>query len=53
MCQTLKVSSSGFYAWLVRKPSNRALANEQLSQRILAIHTESDVCDLQTSFQFL
>ncbi len=34
LCQTLNVSASGFYAWLVRKPSARQIANEVLGGRI-------------------
>ncbi len=34
LCQTLHVSTSGFYAWLVRKPSARQCANTALGERI-------------------
>jgi len=37
----MKVSSSGFYSWLYRKPSNRSQYNKILSQRIRTIHKES------------
>lgn len=41
MCQVLGVSSSGYYAWRDRPPSNRAVENEQLLERIREIHTFS------------
>jgi transposase InsO family protein len=42
MCQVLKVSASGYYAWSDRPPCPRALANAVLSERIRTIHAESD-----------
>jgi len=42
MCRCLKVSTSGFYAWLGRKPSQRTLDNERLLKRMHEIHTGSD-----------
>lgn len=42
MCRCLKVSASGFYAWLNRKPSPGAADNERLLQRMRVIHAESD-----------
>jgi putative transposase len=42
MCQVLKVSSSGYYAWRERPPSRRALADAVLTERIRAIHAGSD-----------
>ena len=41
MCQVLDVSESGYYAWKQRKPSRRALANEQLATRIRQAHETS------------
>jgi transposase InsO family protein len=41
LCRVLKVSASGFYAWVRRKPSARAVANAALTERIRAIHTRS------------
>lgn len=41
MCQTLKVSSSGFYAWSKREPSKRAQEDAELSKVIEKIHDES------------
>ena len=41
MCEVLGVSRSGYYAWLERPPSKRAIANEELTERIRAIHKES------------
>ena len=41
-CRVLDVSASGYYAWLKRPPSARALRNRVLSERIRAIHAESD-----------
>ena len=42
MCRVLKVSASGYYAWLNQRPSRRALANAVLVEQIREIHTESD-----------
>ena len=41
MCQALAVSSSGFYAWQMRKPSRREGENAVLLQRIKAIFERS------------
>lgn len=40
-CRVLDVSTSGYYAWLERPPSSRALDDERLSARIRAIHEHS------------
>jgi len=42
LCQVLKVSASGFYAWRSRPPSRRALEDAVLTERIRAIHAASD-----------
>lgn len=39
-CKTLNISRSGFYEHLQRKPSNRAIENEVLSQHIKRIFEE-------------
>jgi len=41
MARVLALSASGFYAWLSRAPSARAVANAALTERILAIHKAS------------
>jgi transposase InsO family protein len=41
LCEVLDVSPSGFYAWLSRKPSRRAVENEALAAEIRAIHAGS------------
>src|SRR3954447_21590567 len=41
MCQRLNVSTSGFYAWRTRPPSDRAVADAVLTARITAIHERS------------
>jgi transposase InsO family protein len=41
MCRLLSVSPSGFYAWLRRKPSERAERDVALASNIVAIHKES------------
>ncbi len=41
MCDVLKVSSSGFYAWLGRPESKQAKARRRLTAQIKAIHQES------------
>lgn len=35
LCRVLRVSKSGFYAWLRRKPSNRDLEDERLRPKIV------------------
>ena len=40
ICRVLKVTRSGFYAWLKRKPSRRALRQRQLLARIRVAHAE-------------
>jgi putative transposase len=42
MCRVLDVSASGYYDWLHRAPSPRAIANAVLVERIRAVHAESD-----------
>lgn len=42
MCRVLGVSHSGFYDWLRRAPSQRAMDDAVLRERIRAIHAESD-----------
>ena len=39
-CKTLKISRSGFYEYLNRKPSLRSLENEALSEKIKEIFEE-------------
>ena len=41
LCRVLGVSPSGYYAWLCREPSKRALENAALTVRIEAIHKHS------------
>ena len=41
MCRVLGVSTSGYYAWLKRPPSKRALEDAWLLERIETIHEES------------
>ena len=42
MCNTLKVSSSGYYGWRDRAPSARAVANHALTERICEVYHASD-----------
>jgi putative transposase len=42
MCELLKVSRSGYYAWLERPESKRTKENKILSKHIQQIHTDSD-----------
>lgn len=42
MCKVLGVSHSGFYDWLDRGPSQRAMSDAVLRERIVNIHAESD-----------
>lgn len=41
MCRLLEVSTSGFYAWLRRGPSDRARRDAELRRSIRRIHSES------------
>jgi len=41
MCQVFKVSRSGYYAWLKRPKSNRAIENEKLLKEIKRVYKES------------
>nr|WP_095533328.1 IS3 family transposase [Vibrio spartinae] len=41
MCRCLRVSPSGYYAWVERQPSARALANATLLKRMREIHDDS------------
>ncbi len=38
MCELLGVSASGYYAWASRAPSDRALGDAWLIEKIRAIH---------------
>lgn len=42
MCKAFKVSRGGYYAWLGRTPSQREKENNQLLERIKAIHAASE-----------
>jgi len=41
MCEVLKVSRSGYYAWRTREPSSRHRDNEKLLGHIREVHTQS------------
>jgi putative transposase len=41
MCRVLGVSRSGFHAWQRRTPSERALIDASLVERIARVHGES------------
>jgi len=41
MCEVLKVSRSGYYAWSTRQPSRRQKASEKLLERIREVHCQS------------
>jgi putative transposase len=41
MCEVLKVSRSGYYAWKIRQPSTRQEDNEDLLGHIREVHTQS------------
>jgi putative transposase len=42
MCRVLKVSASGYYAWVDRPPSGRTIDDAVMVERIRAVHVESD-----------
>ena len=41
MCEVLRVSRSGYYAWKRREPSLRQRENEELLRQIREVHTQS------------
>ena len=41
MCRVLEVSTSGYYAWLHRKPSERSKRNAELTEKVQAAHDAS------------
>ena len=41
MCHLLQVSRSGYYAWVDRPPSRRAVRRAELTERIRQVHAES------------
>lgn len=41
MCKVLKVSRSSYYKHLHKKPSNRAIENSKIEEKIINIHKES------------
>jgi putative transposase len=42
MCEVLKVSRSGYYAWRTRPASEREMANQEILREIRTVHRESD-----------
>ena len=42
LCRVLRVSPSGYYDWRERVPSQRAIDNAVLVERIRAAHAQSD-----------
>lgn len=42
MCRVLKVSTSGYYKWLHRTPSNRDLQDQKLTEQIKSMYKASD-----------
>ena len=42
MCKVLEVSTSGYYAWRGRPPSEREMANRELTDKIKKAFVESD-----------
>lgn len=41
MCKVMKVSECGYYAWLKREPSARAIKTEYLKAKITRVHADS------------
>lgn len=41
LCRVMAVSTSGYYAWVRRRPSARARRDQELTKKILAFHTAS------------
>ena len=42
MCQHLAVSTSGYYEWCTRAPSQRSIQDRIMTEQIRQIHTMSD-----------
>ena len=42
LCKTHEVSHSGYYDWVNRKPSPRAVANAELAKQIMGVYEMSD-----------
>ena len=42
MCDIFKVSTSGYYESLDRKPSDRAVRHERIKQSVAQVHAETD-----------
>ena len=42
MCRLLGVSRSGYYAWVGRPPSSRAVSDAQLTKAVQASHARSE-----------
>lgn len=53
LCQALKVSRSGFYAWLTRVPSKREINNQKLSRKLIELHQVFPVYGLDTLYHIL
>jgi hypothetical protein len=49
LCRVLGVSSSGFYAWQHRQPSQRQRTDSQLMDHIRSVHANSH-CALRTGW---
>ena len=41
MCRILKVSRSGYYAWVKRPPSQRKMATKELVSKLKELHAKS------------
>ena len=41
LCRVLRVSRSGFYAWMDREPSARRVADDDLAREVARIHADS------------
>lgn len=41
LCEAFEVSSSGYYAWVARKPSKRQESDSALAEKVQEIHKES------------
>ena len=50
LCRVLRVSTSGFHAWLRRKPSNRELDDERLRKENSELRMEKEILRKATAF---
>lgn len=53
LCNALKVSRSGFYDWLKRKPSKRDISNQALARKLIELHEMYPVYGLDSLYHII